>query len=245
MGRVRVKLLASLKELAGGRSTVEVEASGWRDALARLASEYPGLRSAINDDGTPRPGILVFVDGVDYRLSPEGGREVVVLPVNHGGVEVEIIDWDDVEDTVEDVVSKMMGDGLRPDVIIGIMRGGIVPARLIADALGVDDITVMEIKLYKSMGVKTAQPYIRQPLVRELKDKEVLVVDDISDSGLSLQLALQAISLYSPSSIVTATLYVKPWTRLYPDYYSRVTDKWVIFPWEKHEYRREVQVAEG
>lgn len=239
MPLIRVKLLASLKEQAGGSGVVEVEAETWRDALKRLLQQYPGLSSALNNDGTPKPGILVFVDGVDYRLAGDKAREVVVLPVNHGGVEIEIVGWDKVEEAIEDIAGKIRESGFKPDIIIGIMRGGMVPARLIADILDVEEIAMMEIKLYQSIGVKSAQPYIKYPIVRELKGLKTLIVDDISDSGLSLQLAVQAVSLYSPSQITTATLYVKPWTRMYPDYYSKLTDKWIIFPWEKYEYKRE------
>lgn len=242
--QVKIKLLASLKELAGGSREVTIDAATWREALSKLVSQHPGLREALNEDGTPKPGILVFVDGVDYRIVDEdGAREIVILPVNHGGVEIQVVTWGEVEDAIDDVASKIRASGLKPDVIIGIMRGGVIPARLLADALDVQEILTMEIKLYQSIGVKSAQPYIKYPIIRELRGLKTLIVDDISDSGLSLQLAVEAVSLYYPASISTATLYVKPWTRMHPDYYSRTTNRWIIFPWEKHEYAREVEQA--
>ncbi|MCE4602431.1 MAG: hypothetical protein F7C08_03835 [Desulfurococcales archaeon] len=244
--QVKVKLLASLKDLAGGRREVLVEARTWREALSRLVEENPRLEEAINRDGTPKPGILVFIDGVDSRIAEEGeAREIVILPVNHGGVEIQIVTWADVEDAIDDIAAKIKASGLKPDAIIGIMRGGIIPARLLADSLDVQEILTMEIKLYQSIGVKSAQPYIKYPIIRELRGLRVLIVDDISDSGLSLQLAVEAVSLYYPASISTATLYVKPWTRMHPDYYSKTTDKWIIFPWERHEYAREVERTGG
>ncbi len=244
--QVKVKLLASLKDLAGGRREILVEARTWREALARLVEENPQLEEALNRDGTPKPGIIVFVDGVDYRIADSSeAREVVVLPVNHGGVEIQLVTWAEVEEAIDDIAAKIRATGLKPDAIIGIMRGGIIPARLLADSLDVQEILTMEIKLYQSIGVKSAQPYIKYPIIRELRGFRVLIVDDISDSGLSLQLAVEAVSLYSPASISTATLYVKPWTRMHPDYYSKTTDKWIIFPWEKHEYAREVEKAGG
>jgi len=80
---------------------------------------------------------------------------------------------------------------------------------------------------------------MRQPVTLPIKDKKVLLVDDVSDSGLTLEFAIQAISLYMPMEIKTATLYMKPWTRLVPDFYAEEVDKWVVFPWEKKEFEKE------
>ena len=98
MGRVKIRLLAGLKE-AVGKPFIEVEASDWREALVKAVEAEPALRVAIGEDGEPRPGYLVFVDGVDSRIAERGpAREVVVLPVNHGGsreVRLLRITWDD------------------------------------------------------------------------------------------------------------------------------------------------------
>ncbi len=239
--RVKIRLLASLPERTGGRDSIEVEASTWKDALMRLLEEYPSLKDVITEDG-PRPGIILFVDGVDWRIAEDGpAREIVILPVNHGGIEVEIVSWEKVDGASRIVADMIRDSGFKADAIIGIIRGGMVPARLLSDILGVDTIGMIEIKLYEGIGVRGHQPYLRQPLVLDVKDKRVLIVDDISDSGLSLQLATQLISLYSPSEVRTATLYIKPWTKMVPDYYAYETEKWVVFPWERVEYERETQ----
>ncbi len=57
------------------------------DLLAELAKLVP---EALEADGTPRPGFLVFVDGVDVRLLPRGyevkpGTRVHIIQVYHGG----------------------------------------------------------------------------------------------------------------------------------------------------------------
>ncbi|GAB6148404.1 hypothetical protein JCM10135_09460 [Stetteria hydrogenophila] len=241
---IRIELLAGLRQEAGGRKYVEVEAEDWREALRKLREMYPGLRSVISEKGEPEAGYLVFVDGVDYRLKEPGPAEkVVILPVNHGGEgapELLHVSWDDIEETVSDVARKIEESGFRPHVIVGVMRGGVVPARLIADALGVMEIGIMEVKLYKGVGVRGSKPYLKRPLIEDVLNKDVLVVDDVSDSGLTLQLAVNVVSLHGARRIKTATLYIKPWTKLVPDYYSRSTDKWVVFPWEKNEVMREL-----
>ncbi len=241
---VTVVLLAGLAQEVGGKKRVHVNARTWREALLRLRKEYPGLRRAIREDGEPEAGYIVFVDGVDYRLRGEGpAREVVILPVNHGGdspPQLYYVSWEDVERASDVIAGMINSDGWVPDVVVGVLRGGVVPARLIADRLGVEDLAVVEVKLYKGVGVRREKPYIRQPLVVNVLDKRVLIVDDVSDTGLTLQVAVNAISMHGPASIRTATLYVKPWTKFVPDYYAVQTDKWVVFPWEREETRREL-----
>jgi len=95
------------------------------------------------------------------------------------------------------------------------------------------------VKLYISAGQRGERPYLRQPLTLSIKDRRVLLVDDVSDSGLTLQFSVQALSLYMPAEIKTATLYIKPWTRYVPDYYAEQVNEWVIFPWETGEFERE------
>ena len=235
---VKIRLLSTLKE-AVGKETIVVKARTWREALIAARKAYKQLLNVVDERGEPAPGYIVFVDGVDYRLAGDApAREVSIVPVVHGGsrkTELVMITWEDVERTSQDVAFKIKESGFMPDIVVGILRGGVVPARIISDILGVDDIAVIEIKLYKDFTTRGARPYLRQPVTIPLKGRRVILVDDVSDTGLTLELALQAINLYMPAAVKTATLYIKPWTRIVPDYYSEITDKWIVFPWEKWE----------
>lgn len=240
MERIKVVLLGGIAEDAGTRELI-VEGENWREALVKLRRSVKMLERVIDENGMPKPGYLVFVDGVDVRLlkGEHGGREIVILPVNHGGIEMMHVSWDDVEKLSYKVADSVKDSGFEVDVIVGIMRGGVIPARIIADRLGVDRIEVVEIKLYTGIGTRGEKPFVTRPVIGELRGLNVLVVDDISDTGLTLESALNLVSLYAPATVRTATLYVKPWTRLVPDYYAEMTDKWVVFPWEKEETARE------
>lgn len=239
MAVVRVRFMGALKESIG-MEYVDVEAGDWVEALLKVRSLNPRLSNVIDANGEPRPGYIVFVDGVDYRIAGRGlAREIVILPVVHGGsLDVRMLTWDDIVSAVAIVVDKVRGSGFRVDVVIGILRGGIIPATLIADMLGVEDLGVIDIKFYQAPGVRRDKPYLRQPLTLPVYGKNVLIVDDVSDTGLTLQLALDVVRHYSPRDVRTATLYIKPWTRLVPDYYAEPTDKWLVFPWGLWEYKR-------
>ena len=67
----------------------------------------------------------------------------------------------------------------------------------------------------------------------------LLVVDDVFDSGHSIEALLEELSdkmrLNMPGNVRIATPWYKPGnnqTRLVPDYYLHETDQWIVFPHE-------------
>ncbi|WP_243666043.1 phosphoribosyltransferase [Vulcanisaeta sp. JCM 16159] len=66
----------------------------------------------------------------------------------------------------------------------------------------------------------------------------MLVVDDVTDTGKTLAVARDILRFYGAREVRTATLYVKPWSKIKPDYYVGTTDKWILFPWEVGEVIR-------
>jgi len=143
--------------------------------------------------------------------------------------------WDDIEEASLAIAEKIVSSGFTPQVIVGVLRGGWIPARMLSDLLDVKEVGALEIKFYRGVEERSERPVITQPLVCDVKDKNVLIVDDVADTGKSLQVALGAVSLYGPKLIKTASLYTKPWSVIVPDFYYGHTDKWIIFPWEKRE----------
>ncbi len=155
------------------------------------------------------------------------------------------VSWRDVEEGCLRIAEKIVEDGEKIDLIVGVLRGGWVPARLLSDYLGVDKIGVVEVKFYKGIGDRAERPVVTQPLVVEARDKTVLVVDDVADTGKTLNIVTSFLSLYGPRKILTATLYVKPWSIVRPDYYAFETDAWIIFPWDRAETLEELVNGQG
>jgi len=80
---------ALMRDLCGGRHTVEVAGSTLRQVLANLEPECPGLHALVVEDGMLRPGIQLAVNGVAsatglLRSVPEDA-EVQILPAFSGG----------------------------------------------------------------------------------------------------------------------------------------------------------------
>jgi len=147
--------------------------------------------------------------------------------------------WQDIEELSYKIAEQIIEKNIKIDIIIAILRGGWIPARILADLLGIENIGVLGIKFYKSIETRKEQPIITYPLILDITNKNVLLVDDVADTGKSLSLAIEMTRLYGPKNIYTATLYVKPTTILVPDFYAETTSAWIIFPWEKAELARE------
>ncbi|MGC9130407.1 MAG: phosphoribosyltransferase, partial [Pyrobaculum sp.] len=68
--------------------------------------------------------------------------------VEIGGVKVRFITWAEGIALSEALARRVEESGYRPEVIIAISRGGLVPARIISDVLGVDDVISMGVKYW-------------------------------------------------------------------------------------------------
>lgn len=148
--------------------------------------------------------------------------------------------WDHIHILSVRVAKKILKSSFQPEVIVGIFRGGWVAAKLISDTLGVYDLASIEIKFYVGVGETSKKPVLTVPLLKDVRGKNVLVVDDVADTGRTLQLAIETVNLYGPKTLRSATLYLKPRSIITPDYYGEVTDAWIIFPWEIREVLEEL-----
>ncbi|WP_297465108.1 phosphoribosyltransferase [Thermococcus sp.] len=121
----------------------------------------------------------------------------------------------------------------RPDVVVGIARGGLVPAVMLSHILGDLELKVIDVKFYKDVEKKMERPVITIPLHGSLEGKRVLIVDDVSDTGKTLEVVIEDVKNAGASEVKVACLSMKPWTKVVPDFYVFRTDKWVVFPWEE------------
>ena len=160
-------------------------------------------------------------------------------------MELLVATWEDIHVGSLKLASMSLNDGYMPDVIVGVLRGGYIVARIVADALGISDIGVVEVKFYKGIEEQAERPVITQPLTTEIRGRKVLIVDDVVDSGRTLEVVSEQVRLRGASEVRTAALYYKPRSIIKPDYLVVETDKWILFPWELGEFVRELMPARG
>lgn len=123
--------------------------------------------------------------------------------------------WSEIESAITKLVEKLAAKKLQFRTISTISRGGLVPARLMADRLGIKQILV-------------------DP---ESVPADSLFVDDIYDSGETFRKIIQRAD--DPDSLVFATIYARR-KQNYPKQlvYAELTrdTEYIVYPWDRFEH---------
>ncbi|KKR33140.1 MAG: Phosphoribosyltransferase [Candidatus Gottesmanbacteria bacterium GW2011_GWC2_39_8] len=150
--------------------------------------------------------------------------------------------WKQIEEIVAKLSDKIKSSGFKPDYMIGITTGGLIPLALLSKELNIKNIlTASALTLGSGKEKKVSVTYLPEI---NLAGKKVLVVDEIAETGLSLKRIKEAIAeKYNVSEIRTATLGVnKDHSSFWPDYYEIIEEgDWVKFPWEKEKFSKYVK----
>ena len=117
--------------------------------------------------------------------------------------------WKWVEDQINTIGDKLEGHNL--EFVSGIPRGGLIPAVMMSHVFGIKYISYSSARL----------------LPQEVR-KNVLVLDDIADTGHTLKESVEL-------GFKTATLAMRSGTFTMPLFYGELItdDRWLVFPWEK------------
>ncbi len=156
-----------------------------------------------------------------------------------GRVPTRLVSWDDIVKWSRELAKKVKESGYKPDVIVAVARGGFVPARLLCDFLGVENLLSLQSQHWTEAAKAAERAIIKFPYKVDLTGKKVLLVDDIVDTGESLALAKKYIlENWRPKELRIATLqWIKPVAKIKPDYYLIEVTEWVWFqyPWTRLE----------
>ena len=149
----------------------------------------------------------------------------------------ELVSWGEVQRLCYRLSGLIMASGYQPDIVVAIGRGGYVPSRLVCDCLDIMSLTSIKIEHYLSGSDKQEKAVIRYPLCLDINDQRVLIVDDVNDSGDTLQLASEHIHSFQPRDVRTAVMHDKRVTQYPVDYFSKriIKWRWLIYPWALHE----------
>ena len=157
----------------------------------------------------------------------------------------EVPTWNKIYDMLLSQAEKIRQSSFKPDVIVGVTRGGWVPARVLSDLLGVPDFATVRVEFYLGVAETRNEPVLIQGVSAAVTGKKVLIVDDVADTGKSLQLAREHVLQQGATEVKIATVYRKPWSVIKPDYYETETSCWVVFPWETKETIRKIVEKHG
>ena len=136
---------------------------------------------------------------------------------------------------VRTLAAALAASGWTPDHIVGIGRGGLVPAVYLSHAAGIAMLSVD----YSAQDAGLAADAVAALARRTQAGKALLLLDDINDSGRTIgQLrAMLAAAGADAARVRFAVLIDNAVSNERVEYSARVIDRtvtkdWFVFPWE-------------
>jgi hypoxanthine phosphoribosyltransferase len=144
----------------------------------------------------------------------------------------EVLTWADFGRATDELAQQVEDDGYRPDLVLAIARGGLLPAAGLSYALGVKNVHVINVEFYTGIDERLPMPVVLPPVPQavDLSGATVLVVDDVADTGETLRLVRQVCDEHVREARC-AVVYEKPRSVVRCEYVWKATDRWIDFPW--------------
>ena len=144
----------------------------------------------------------------------------------------ENLTWEVFGEASRYLSQEIVDSGWFPELIVGVARGGLIPAGAIGYAIGVKAMGAINVEFYTDIGETLPEPLVLSPQLDmdSLAGKRVLVVDDVADSGKTLDLVVNLLK-ETAAEVRSAVIYTKPTTIFEPDFSWKKTDQWINFAW--------------
>lgn len=157
--------------------------------------------------------------------------------------------WQDIEHQTQEILRQLHLDSWRPDYVVGLTRGGLVPANLISQYLNCR-METLKVSLRDGDQCESNCWMAEDAFGYEKERTNILIVDDINDSGATLNWIQQD---WMSSCFATSPVWDSIWGHNVrvavlvdnesskaemPISYSAVDlnkaeeDSWIVFPWE-------------
>lgn len=143
------------------------------------------------------------------------------------------LSWNQFHRDCVDLYKEKM-KGTKIDIIVSITRGGNIVSRIYSDLLGVIPISNITMSSYKDMK-KLDKPTISEEPSRNFRGKTILIVDEVSDTGATFEIAVPYFTKKNAKKIFTLSPYIKPHTTFIPDFWQKSIDAWIVFPYDIRE----------
>jgi len=152
-------------------------------------------------------------------------------------MDVIYISWDKAIKMCYKLAEKVLKSNQGFDVVVAISRGGLIPARIISDILGIDELYTIRSKFWGTGGTIASEPLVKVPQNIDVKNKDVLVVDEVVDTGATMTKTVKIIKNLGARKVKAATLHYKLRSKFIPDFYVEKVKKWVwiFYPWSFSE----------
>jgi hypoxanthine phosphoribosyltransferase len=144
----------------------------------------------------------------------------------------EVMSWEHLGEAARHLAQAVVDSGYKPDIVLAIARGGLLPGGAVAYALGVKNSCAMNVEFYTDVDQRLDVPMVLPPTPEliDLGHANMLIVDDVADTGRTLEV-VQEFCAGKVAEVRTAVLYEKSQSLVKCDYVWRRTDRWIDFPW--------------
>ena len=158
------------------------------------------------------------------------------LPENFGShrhTGITEISWTQFGQLCNDLVEKITRD-YQPEVVVGIAKGGVLPAVVISSALYLDFFPIKLSSRANEARIRET-PRIFVPPTADLAGRRALLVDDMCVKMQTLDIARTEIEKVGAGEVRCATLTVHNHSKK-PEWYALCTDDLILYPWDKEVY---------
>ncbi len=145
-----------------------------------------------------------------------------------------ITNWEYIYELCRNVSDDVRQDAFEPDVVVALARGGWFAGRCLCDFLGLDDLVSLKMEHYVGTAAKRSEPTVRYPMPDgSVAGKDVLIIDDIADTGGSIERAHEYVTDRDAKTVRTATLQLLETSKYEPNYVGEHLTEWtwVVYPW--------------
>ncbi len=138
--------------------------------------------------------------------------------------------WDDFAALSTTLAEKLAPTGIG--IVVGIARAGLIPATTIACSLR-REMYPVRITRRVNDEVRYAVPVWKVPVSPDVAGKVVAIVDEIADTGQSLDMVAARVRELGAAQVITACLVSHSWADPAPTFCALVSDEFIIFPWDR------------
>lgn len=146
------------------------------------------------------------------------------------------VDIQTIESMCDTVCQKIREDNFKPELLVGLARGGLIPLGFLAGdrMLNNRNVRIINLQSYSDDRQQSGIELLFPICIEEFKKfKSILVIDDLVDSGKSMAFVHSLLKKDLDMPIKTAVLFYKQRSTFKPDYFAeKVENEWIVFPWE-------------
>ena len=130
--------------------------------------------------------------------------------------------WDEFEKEMRKLREKI---DFAPDIVVGIARGGVIPATLLSKWLKVKDMFTLKL-------IKKGEKGIAAFVMSDIAGKNILLVEDSIETGRGMTGGMEFLEARG-AKVKTACLYTMAKSEIVPDFYLKELVEFPVFPWNK------------